>query len=118
MAALEELAGLVKQLPVGKRVGGDWYIHRDALERHAPTLFGVVSGYVADVAFEWNVYKLSPTRRRISLLHYPCFRKRAHPTLNAALDCRSRSGGHTGASLLGRGQSPDSASQGAADRYV
>ena len=44
MAALEELAGLVKQLPVGKRVGGDWYIHRDALERHAPTLFGVVSG--------------------------------------------------------------------------
>ena len=85
MAALEELAGLVKQLPVGKRVGGDCYIHRAALKRHDPTLFGEVSGYVADAALEWNVCKLSPARRRISLLYYPSFRQRAHPTLSAAL---------------------------------
>ena len=106
MAALEELAGLVKQLPVGKRVGGDWYIHRDALERHAPTLFGVVSGYVADVAFEWNVYKLSPARRRISLLHYPCFRKRAHPTLNAALTVDLDRGGTRVRRYLAEGNRP------------
>ena len=83
---LEELADLVKQLPVGKRVGGDWYIHRDALKRYGATLFDVVSGYAAaDAAFQWNVCKLSPARRRISLLNYPCFRKQAHPTLAAAL---------------------------------
>ena len=79
----EGLARLVSLLPVGKRVGGDRYIHWDALEKHAPTLLGAVSGYAA--SFEWNVCKLSPARRRISLLHYPCFRKRAHPTLAAAL---------------------------------
>ena len=83
----KELTRAINLLPVGKRVGGDRYIHRDALERHAPTLMGAVSGYAAstDHPFEWNVCKLSPGRRRISLLHYPCFRKRAHPTLAAAL---------------------------------
>lgn len=72
---------------MGKRVGGDRYIHRDALRRHDPALLGAVSGYAvsAEIAFEWNVCKLSPARRRVSLLHYPCFRQRAHPTLSAAL---------------------------------
>lgn len=87
LIALQELNRIVNLLPVGKRVGGDRYIHRDALERHAPTLFRAVSGYAAraEPPFEWSVCKLSPARRRISLLHYPCFRKRAHPTLSAAL---------------------------------
>ena len=85
--ALKKLTRLVNLLPVGKRVGGDRYIHRDALERHAATLLGAVSGYAASAGhpFEWNVCKLSPSRCRVSLLHYPCFRKRAHPTLAAAL---------------------------------
>ena len=86
MFASEELAHRVRHLPFGKRVGGDLYVHRDALERYDSTLFRVVSEYAgADAAFEWNVCKLSPARRRMSLLHYPCFRKRAHPTLAAAL---------------------------------
>ena len=85
--ASQELTRRVKLLPVGKRVGGDRYIHRDALERHDPALLGAVSAYAvsAEIALEWNVCKVSPARRRISLLHYPCFRQRAHPTLSAAL---------------------------------
>ena len=83
----DKLADLVKHLQVGKRVGGDVYIHRDALARHDPTLLRLVSGYAAagEDAFDWNVCKLSPHRHRISLLHYPCFRKQAHPALAAAL---------------------------------
>ena len=83
----DKLADLVKHVQVGKRVGGDVYIHRDALARHDPTLLRLVSGYAAagEDAFDWNVCKLSPHRHRISLLHYPCFRKQAHPALAAAL---------------------------------
>ena len=83
----EEFVRIVKSLPVGKSVGGDRYIHRDALERYDPVLLGAVSAYSVsgEIAFEWNVCKLSPARRRVSLLHYPCFRQRAHPTLSAAL---------------------------------
>ena len=78
---------LVKQLPGGKRVGGAIYIHRDALAIHHPTLLNLVSAYARDGegGFNWNVCKLSPPRRRISFLHYPCFRTVAHPSLSAAL---------------------------------
>ena len=86
MFVLDELGALVEQLPCGKRVGVYLYVHRGALERHDPTFLGVVLEYAAvDAAFEWNVCKLAPARRRISLLHYPCFRRRAHPPLAAAL---------------------------------
>ena len=83
----DRLADSVSHLPVGKRVGGEVYIHRDALARHDPTLLRLVSDYAADEGdpFDWNVCKLSPRRHRISLLLYPCFRERAHPALAAAL---------------------------------
>ena len=81
------LTEFVKQLPVGKQVGGEVYIHRDALARHDPTLLRLVSDYAADGGdpFDWNVCKFSPRRCRFSLLLYPCFRERAHPALAAAL---------------------------------
>ena len=68
-------------------MGGEVYIHRDALARHDPMLLRLVSD-LADCGgdtFDWNVCKLSPRRRRVSLLLYPCFRERAHPALAAAL---------------------------------
>lgn len=81
------IAELVNQLPVGKRVNGDIYIHRAALAMHHPTLLNLVSGYAHDRegGFSWNVCKLSPRRRRVSLLFYPCFRELAHPALSAVL---------------------------------
>ncbi len=91
------LARSVSHLPVGKRVGGEFYIHRDALARHEPTLLCLVEDYASDGgdAFRWNVCKLSPRRHRVSLLWYPCFRERAHPALAAALTVDLRSGtGH------------------------
>ena len=103
---LEELVDFVKQLPVGKRVGGDWYIHRNALKRHHPTLFGAVSGYAGNAAFEWNVCKLSPQRRRVSLLYYQCFRKRAHPSLAAALTVDLDRGGTRVRRYLAEGNRP------------
>ena len=81
------LAQLVKRLRVGKRVGGEVYVHRDALARHDPTLLRLVSDHAecGGNTFDWNVCKLSPRRHRVSLLLYPCFRERAHPALAAAL---------------------------------
>ena len=83
----DSLAEFVKHLPVGKRVGGEVYIHRDALARHDPMLLRLVSDDAADGGdtFRWNVCKLSPRRHRFSLLLYPRFRERAHPALAAAL---------------------------------
>lgn len=85
--AADRLASFVSHLPVGKRVGGEFYIHRDALVRHEPTLLRLVSDHASDGGdtFRWNVCKLSPRRHRVSLLWYPCFRERAHPALAAAL---------------------------------
>ena len=90
----DRLAGSVSHLPVGKRVGGEFYIHRDALARHDPTLLRLVADYASDGgdAFGWNVCKLSPRRHRVSLLWYPCFRERAHPALAAALTVDLRRG--------------------------
>ena len=83
----DRLGELARFLPVGKRVGSEVYIHRDALARHNPTLLRLVSDYAGDGdnRFDWNVCKLSPRRCRFSLLLYPCFRKQAHPVLVAAL---------------------------------
>ena len=83
----DRLADSVSHLLVGKRVGGEVYVHRDALARHDPTLLRLASDYAADGGdpFDWNVCKLSPRRYRLSLLLYPCFRERAHPALAAAL---------------------------------
>ena len=83
----DRLADLVRHLPFGKRVGGEVYVHRDALARHDPTLLRLVSEVAADGGdtFDWNVCKLSPRRHRFSLLLYPRFRERAHPALAAAL---------------------------------
>ena len=95
MIVSKELTRAINLLPVAKRVGGDRYVHRDALERHAPSLLRAVSDFAASTEhpFEWNVCKLSPGRRRISLLRYPCFRQRAHPTLAAALTIDLARGG-------------------------
>ena len=84
--APETLADRVRKLPVGKRVGGAVYLHRDALERHDADLLGTVCsfGSAAGARFRWNVCKLSPHRHRVSLLHYPRFREDAHPVLAAA----------------------------------
>ena len=81
------LAERVRRLPVGKRVGGAVYVHRDALERHDADLFAAVcsrAAETADAAFPWNVCKLSPYRQQVSLLHYPRFREDEHPALEAA----------------------------------
>ena len=83
----DRLVDFVDHLPVGKRVGGEVYIHRDALARHHPTLLRLVAdcAFGGGDTFRWNVCKLSPRRHRFSLLLYPCFRERAHPALAAAL---------------------------------
>ena len=83
---VETFADRVRKLPVGKSVGGAVYLHRDALERHDAGLFGIVCSIAsaAEVVFTWNVCKLSPYRRRVSLLLYPEFRSDAHPVLAAA----------------------------------
>jgi len=83
----DELTARVRLLAIGKKVGGEVYIHRDALARHDPTLLRLVSDYAADGSdsFDWNVCKLSLRRYRLSLLLYLCFRERAHPALAAAL---------------------------------
>ena len=81
------LAERVRRLPVGKRVGGAVYVHRDALERHDADLFTAVclrAAETAGAAFPWNVCKLSPYRQQVSLLHYPRFREDEHPALEAA----------------------------------
>ena len=83
---VETFADRVRKLPVGKSVGGAVYLHRDALERHDAGLFGIVCSIAsaAEVVFTWNVCKLSPYWRRVSLLLYPEFRSDAHPVLAAA----------------------------------
>ena len=83
---LEVLVERVRRLPVGKRVGGAVYLHRDALERHDADLFVVVCSWAvaAGAAFPWNVCKLSPYRKQVSLLHYPKFRDDEHPALAVA----------------------------------
>ncbi len=83
--ALETLADRVRRLPVGKRVGGAVYIHRDALNQHDSDLFGAVYACAAGagVPFRWNVCKLVPYRQQVSLLRYPRFRDDAHPALAA-----------------------------------
>ena len=83
---LKLFAERVRRLPVGKRIGGAVYLHRDALARHDADLFVAVCSCAASagVAFPWNVCKLSPHRRRISLLHYPSFSGDEHPPLEAA----------------------------------
>ena len=80
-------ADRVRKLPVGKRVGGAVYLHRNALEQHDVDLFGMVCSLAlaAGVPFNWNVCKLSWHRLRVSLLHYPGFREDAHPRLAAAV---------------------------------
>lgn len=83
---LKLLAERVRRLPVGKRIGGSVYLHRDTLERHDAELCVAVCSCAAaaGVGFPWNVCKLSPYRRRISLLHYPGFNHDEHPPLAAA----------------------------------
>ena len=82
------LTEFVKHLPVGKRVGGEVYIHRDALAKHDPTLLRLVPDDAADGGdmFRWNVCKLSPRRRRLSLLLYPRFRELQNPLPKKATD--------------------------------
>ena len=69
----ETLADRVRKLPVGKRIGGAVYIHRDALEQHDADLLGAVFSCAdaAGAGFSWNVCKLSPYRQQVSLLQYP-----------------------------------------------
>ena len=92
--ALENLADRVRKLPVGKRVGGALYVHRDALARHDAELFGAVCSCASASAgaVAWNVCKLSPYRQQVSLLHYPRFREDEHPALFAAASVDLNSG--------------------------
>ena len=84
--APETFADRARKLPVGKRVGGAVYLHRDALEQHDAVLFGAVCSFAsaAAVAFRWNVCKLSLYQQKVSFLHYPGFREDAHPVLAVA----------------------------------
>ena len=90
----ETLAGRMRELRMGKRVGGAVYIHRDALERHDQDLFAAVCSCAcaAGAAVSWNVCKLSPYQQRVSLLHYPRFREDEHPALFAAASVDLNSG--------------------------
>ena len=83
---LGTLADRVRKLPVGKRVRGAVYVHRDALEQHDADLLAEVCSRAdaAHATFSWNVCKLLPYRQQVSLLHYPRFREDEHPALAAA----------------------------------
>ena len=91
---LETLADRVRKLPVGKRIGGAVYVHRDALEQHAADLLAEACSCAdaAGAAFSWNVCKLAPYRQQVSLLHYPRFREDEHPALFAAASVDLNSG--------------------------
>ena len=84
--APDEFGTHVRKLPVGKRIGGVVYLHRDALAQHDEDLFRTVCSFASGVgdAFRWNVCKFSPRRRKVSFLHYPRFRDDEHPVLTAA----------------------------------
>ena len=92
--ALEPLSDRVRRLPVGKRVGGAVYVHRDALEQHDAGLLARACSWAdtAGVELLWNVCKLSPYRQQVSLLHYPTFREDEHPALAAAASVDVNSG--------------------------
>ena len=84
--APEIFADRARKLPLGKRVGGAVYVHREALGRHDADLLGIVRACssAAGVVFRWNVCKLSPYQKKVSLLLYSGFREHAHPVLAVA----------------------------------
>ena len=88
------VAERVRKLPVGKRVGGAVYIHRNALEHYDADLLGAVRWWAraAGAVLSWNVCKFSPYRGQVGLLYYPMFREDEHPALVAAASVDLNSG--------------------------
>ncbi len=68
----------------GKMVGHHVYIHCDALKHFKIDLYEFIVKLVDDIKVDhdFNVVKLSTKAYEVSLLNYPTFYKKFHPTLS------------------------------------
>jgi SAM-dependent methyltransferase len=80
------MQALVKQIKVGKRVGGDLYFHRDAISTLAPQMQSMLSSLIQQYApnTPFDILKISPKALTLSLLSSPSFFESSYPTVQAS----------------------------------
>lgn len=80
------MQALVKQIKVGKRVGGDIYFHRDAISTLAPQMQSMLSSLIQQYApnTPFDILKISPKALTLSLLSSPSFFESSYPTVQAS----------------------------------
>lgn len=83
----EDFTGSVSELPFGKRVRNDLYIHVDCLSSCPAGLRDLIEHIrvVAHAGGDFNVIKFSPPKFKISFLSYPDFHEKPHPELHSSI---------------------------------
>jgi len=76
----------IRQAPVGKKVGGDLYVHRRSFEKggFGPVLEGMLKQALVYQPSKYTILKFSPKNGgMVSFLLYPAFDTEAHPGLES-----------------------------------